>query len=301
MKILLTGAAGPAGKALAPQLVRHGVDVVRADMAGGDGIVEIPAARDPEFIRSIRNLVATENIDAVIPTVQEELSVFATFRLNVPILLSPAEAIEAADDKWLTYHLLNRSGISVPRSTTPDSIDATTLLWMGSPVISKPRKSRGGRGVLVHENPRAFELATLPDDAIIQEFAPGVEYAPNVFISNERTECVVLEKTELAHGLHGNAVSTTVVDEPEIAQLAIDAARAIGITGPADVDIRRRADGTPVVLEINARFGANSASAPVIAEAVLEALIRDTAVFRAESSAITHGVVDVGDPEAVSS
>lgn len=35
------------------------------------------------------------------------------------------------------------------------------------------------------------------------------------------------------------------------------------------MDIRRDADGTPVVLEVNSRFGANSASAPELLAAVL--------------------------------
>jgi carbamoyl-phosphate synthase large subunit len=36
-----------------------------------------------------------------------------------------------------------------------------------------------------------------------------------------------------------------------------------------DVDIRRRNDGKPVVLEINARFGANIRYAPEVFEAAL--------------------------------
>jgi carbamoyl-phosphate synthase large subunit len=35
------------------------------------------------------------------------------------------------------------------------------------------------------------------------------------------------------------------------------------------VDVRRRADGTPVILEINARFGANSHHAPEVLDALL--------------------------------
>jgi carbamoyl-phosphate synthase large subunit len=53
--------------------------------------------------------------------------------------------------------------------------------------------------------------------------------------------------------------------------LAISAAEALGFVGPLDIDIRRRADGTPVVLEINARFGANIAQAPRVLDAVLAA------------------------------
>jgi carbamoyl-phosphate synthase large subunit len=51
--------------------------------------------------------------------------------------------------------------------------------------------------------------------------------------------------------------------------VALAACQAIGLRGPADVDVRRRADGTPVVLEINARFGANLTHAPEVLDALL--------------------------------
>jgi len=56
---------------------------------------------------------------------------------------------------------------------------------------------------------------------------------------------------------------------PDVADLAVSAARAMGLYGPLDIDVRRRDDGTPVVLEINARFGANVARAPEVLEAML--------------------------------
>lgn len=270
MKVLLTGAGGPAGRALYPQLIAKGVRVTRVDMVPGIGVGQVPAARDPLFLKAISQIIASEGIDAIIPTVQEELPVFARAILPIPVLISSPDAVDTADDKWLTYHVLNRAGVATPISSTPESINTEILEIMGERVISKPRMGRGGRGVTVHENPHSWELAELPEGIIIQEFAGGVEYAPNVFISPNRTECVVLQKTELAHGIHGNAVSTEVVDDQEIADLAIKAAKTLGIFGPADVDIRRKDNGEPVVLEINARFGANSMKAPIILEAALE-------------------------------
>jgi carbamoylphosphate synthase large subunit len=47
------------------------------------------------------------------------------------------------------------------------------------------------------------------------------------------------------------------------------AARAVGLIGPLDIDIRRKSDGTPLVLEINARFGANIRYATEVFEAAL--------------------------------
>lgn len=296
MKILLTGAAGPAGRALYPELLRRGIEVVRADMVPGDGMVQVPAARDPNFLTVIGRLIESDGIDAILPTVQEELPVFAHAVIHIPVLISSPDAVEVADDKWLTYHVLNRAGIPVPRSTTPASVDTETLEWLGERVISKPRRGRGGRGVTVHESPKSWELAELPEDSIIQEFAGGAEYAPNVFVSDSRTECVVLKKTELAHGHHGNAVTTEIVHDPEIADLAIRAARAVGLYGPVDIDIRRRDDGVPVVLEINARFGANSAQAPIILDAVLDAYAKALPhLARDMSGSLRHST----DPEVI--
>ena len=85
----------------------------------------------------------------------------------------------------------------------------------------------------------------------------------------EQDVAVVLRKTGLKSGRHGNATGVERVQEPGIAELALGAARTLGLTGPVDIDIRLRNDGTPLVLEINARFGANSANAPEVLDAVL--------------------------------
>jgi hypothetical protein len=80
---------------------------------------------------------------------------------------------------------------------------------------------------------------------------------------------VVLEKLALRGGQVGNALAVRRVDDPDIGALAVAAGRALGLSGPIDVDIRRRGDGMPVVLEVNARFGANSACAPEVLDALL--------------------------------
>lgn len=135
--------------------------------------------------------------------------------------------------------------------------------------MSKPRVGRGGRGVTVrtHENGDC----RLADTHILQEFVPGIEYAPNLYLADDpdRDVVVVLEKTALAHGAVGNALQVDRVEAPDVADVTLAAARTLGLRGPADIDVRRRSDGTPVVLEVNARFGANSAHAPEVLDALL--------------------------------
>src|SRR5262249_27093422 len=128
---------------------------------------------------------------------------------------------------------------------------------LGWPCLSKPRVSRGGREVVVRAADEWMAVVALDDRYILQEFIPGADYAPNVCVERDGAAVVVvLEKTRLKEGIVGNAAEVRRVDSPDVAELAVSAARAMGLVGALDIDIRRRANGTLAVLEINARFGA---------------------------------------------
>ena len=89
---------------------------------------------------------------------------------------------------------------------------------------------------MLHENEAT--LAGLDDGHVLQEFIQSSEYAPNIYCNNGKSFAVVLKKTKLKQGVVGNALAVERVNEPDIAELAITAAKAIGLTGPADIDIR---------------------------------------------------------------
>ncbi len=152
------------------------------------------------------------------------------------------------------------------QARSPDDV-ASQVGW---PCLTKPRVGRGGREVTVWTEEEWPSLAALDDGYIVQEFASGADYSPNLFLGrNGDPVVVVLEKTKLKDGIVGNALEVERVVAPDVADLAVSAARAMGLHGPLDIDVRRRGDGTPVVLEINARFGANVARAPEVLEAML--------------------------------
>jgi carbamoylphosphate synthase large subunit len=228
-------------------------------------------ANDPNFVHELEKIAHKFRCDLVIPTVSEELPVLAE-KWNaglIPIVLSSLRSVHIADDKFATCGHLKFKGVSVPKYRLP-SWDMDGLGW---PLISKPRIGRGGRGVVLHESEAT--LAGLDDEYVLQEFVSSVEFAPNIYCNKGKTFAVVLKKTKLKQGIVGNALVVERVNEPEIEELAIRAAKAIGLTGPVDIDIRRRSDGTPVVLDINARFGANLVNAPEILDSALEDYIND--------------------------
>lgn len=281
MKILVTGVGGPAGRRVSELLLAEGHQVSGADMrnvafGGLDAFYKAPSAQAEGYLLWLAMIA--EDFDLVIPTVQEELPIVAAERETFPcrLLVGSKDAVVTAQDKYRTVQALTSAGVPVPRSALPQMLDSaeTVSAHLGWPCLSKPRNSRGGRNVTVYDTPHDYpSLAALDDTYIVQEFAPGAEYTVNLFVEDGCEVVIVLEKTALREGRTGNAVSVRRVASADAANIAVRAARAIGLTGPMDMDIRRRTDGTPLVLEINARFGANITHAPEILHAALQSKV----------------------------
>lgn len=287
LRTLVTGVGGPAGGSLARQLLSRGVPVIGTDSADihlpGVIVRKVPPANDPALPMVLRRIVAEHRIDLVVPTVSEELPVLASSdgKLGTAdVVLGAPRAIRSAGDKLLTARRLRACGVVVPDFALPSDFGdfASAVSALGSPVLVKPRVSRGGRGVRVLHSANAADWGRLDDRWIVQQFAPGTEYAPVVYradgVDRRLDLVVVLEKLALTGGAVGNATGVRRVADSAAADVsiaAIAAVQAIGLTGPADVDIRRLPDGRAAVLEINARFGANSAAAPELIDRVLTA------------------------------
>lgn len=283
-RVLVTGIYGPAGQALAGQLLDAGYELVGTDMACQSDdrmrVHKLPGANDPAMLGRLMDIVEREEIDLVIPTVSEELVQVGTVRhaFTAPVVLADGLGVARAEDKLFTMWHLAAHGVRIPRFATPDRFaDADQAMeFFGGPFVIKPRVSRGGRGVVVVDSPSDVEdWAALDPGQILQRFAPAEEYAPVVFLDPDGTadRTWVLRKTGLKEGRVGNAIGVELVADgvDDVADLALETARALDLAGPCDIDVRRLADGTPVVLEVNARFGANSAAAPELLSAVLAA------------------------------
>lgn len=286
MRIMITGANGPAGLALGDQLTGTEHTVIGVDMdatanAYFELIESICAAREPQMITQLQELVEAHQIDLLIPTVSDELPYVAAATEagvfgNTVVAIGPHQAVAAAHDKYLTMQALAAQHVSIPAFALPSEFSNLdeAIAALGTPLIIKPRVARGGRGVQVVEAGETIDWEALDDSLVLQEFASGIEYAPMVhhMLNEHEPLVVVVEKTELKEGRVGNAVSTELVSGPtveDVAEVAASAVRGMGLKGAIDLDIRRLPDGRPVVLEINARFGANSRRAPEILSSVI--------------------------------
>jgi carbamoylphosphate synthase large subunit len=280
--VLVTGAGGPSGKAAIHALKDKGFRVIAADMApaglGADAFATVLPATDPMYLEQLDDLLSFWDIDWLFPTVQEELVIVAeraaTYRKRgIAVYMANPGAVAICNDKWLTAQSLAAAGVAVPRSAIGESGPAA-ILPLGFPCVSKPRIGRGGRHVTVHDCvDTALHMRLAGTNLIWQQFMPGIEYDVLLMIQRNRPVseaiAVVFEKTSLREGRTGNALALKRVSAPDVADLALSAARALDLAGPLDMDIRRDVNGVAHVLEINARIGAHTYKAPEIFDAMV--------------------------------
>jgi carbamoylphosphate synthase large subunit len=307
-RVLITAAGTAAGLALAAQLRSRDIPFLGADsreLPAGAGFdaVRVPPATDPEMVPVLRRLVAREGITLVIPTASEELihlsAARAGFGREVRVIVGDPGPVAFANDRLFTAWRLRTAGVSVPRFGVPgDFADVDAALdAMDGMLVVRPRVPRNGGPAVIIDGSQHVDWAALPDGQIVQEYIPGAEYIPMVFgtpphngtapfvIVAERTTAVPGGAPEVRRALPGQGT--------DVGDLAMDAVRSLGLTGPVELEVRRRADGTPVVLDVSARFGASSGSAPELLDAVLASFNLPSfnpASFREGCGAFAHAV-----------
>lgn len=261
-RVLVTGAGGPAGVAVIRSLLRReGVTVFAADMDGwASGLYLVPTARrrlvepgaSEGFVDGLRALVASDAIDVVFSTVDVELPPLARRRDELGAVLA-APSIETLD-VTLDKFLLAERCAPLLRTPVTSLLDAEGIAekW-DFPVIVKPRRGAGSRGVRLVADRAALEAIGLDDALIIQEYLPGDEYSVDVIADATSHVIAAVPRTRTRVDSGVSIAGRTVHDEG-LESTASAVAAAIALTGVANVQLRRDSHGIPALLEVNPRF-----------------------------------------------
>jgi carbamoylphosphate synthase large subunit len=237
----------------------------------------MPGGRLPPSAARNRDILPA-HVSLLVPTISEELSAVSgagpRIRKKGCSLFTPTPKYSIiAGDKYLTARYLERHGVAAPRTMLREGADSAVALAeaFGFPMLAKPRFGRGGRGVTVYRSLR--ELAKEKRSGLVfQEFVPGEEFNANLFVhpAGQIQVNQMLRKTALKEGVVGNALAVEPARHAAATRLAAASVMAMRLSGPLDIDIRLRADGTPVILEINARPGANVLHTARVLQKLLE-------------------------------
>jgi carbamoyl-phosphate synthase large subunit len=261
--VLVTGVGGPAGVAVLRSLLRRkDAEVYAGDMDGwASGLYLVPADRrrilepglSATFVDGIRTLVEDDKLDVVISTVDVELPPLAAAResLGGAVLAAPSAAtLDVTLDKW---ELAQRCAplLRVPVTRLLNA-DGTALNW-DFPVIVKPRRGAGSRGVRLVPDRASLESIGSDESMIIQEHLPGEEFSVDVLAAGDGTVVAAVPRTRTRVD-SGVSIAGRTVHDDGLESTAAAVARAIGLQGVANVQLRRDSDGVPALLEVNPRF-----------------------------------------------
>jgi carbamoyl-phosphate synthase large subunit len=265
VRVMVTGVGGPAAVSVMKSLSADAsVSLIAADMdpwAAGLYLVRpeartlVPAGDDPHFADATLARCAAMGVDVLIPTCDAELRPLGKAReefrrAGIELLLAPDLALDVCLDKLA---LVERcvGHVPVPRTESLDKV-ADPESWT-YPVIVKPRRGSGSRGIsLVASSEELMHLDSSPD-LLVQEYLPGAEYSVDVLA--DVTSHVVASVPRVRERVDsGVSVAGRTVHDAELERFGAEVARATGLTYVANVQFRRDPAGTPALLEVNPRF-----------------------------------------------
>jgi carbamoyl-phosphate synthase large subunit len=282
--VCVTGAGGPAGfncirslaeSDLEPRIVAVDMDRKAPGLYHGShaGYV-VPPARSEDFVLALSRVLEREKADVLLPTVDEEIRalcrepVLENLSRVTGFILPPEEVAARALDKFVTVFTAKREGLPVPETVVVETLGGARerAEAVGYPLVAKPSRSRGARGVRYVHGPGDVEEAWRAaseegGQVLFQEYVSGPVFTIGIVADREGgiAASIVLRKTKEIPPSGGVAVAGVTVSNPELQDLGERYVRALEWVGPASVEVKMdERDGSYKLMEVNPRlFGYN--------------------------------------------
>jgi carbamoyl-phosphate synthase large subunit len=219
-----------------------------------DRAYAVPMSADPVYIDSIAAICAADDIGLVVPTIDDELPIFAAnvdrfTASGVFVAVSPVDATTACNDKLATCVRLRAAGVAAAATYLPDGLPAD----LAFPLFTKPRYGRGSVGAFRVESRRHLDFfldyVTQP---VVQEYLDGPEFTLDVFCDRDGQAISVVprERLVIRAGVMDRGRTS---DARSLIDLGLACTRVFHFIGPVNIQCRV-ARGVPTVFEINPRF-----------------------------------------------
>jgi D-alanine-D-alanine ligase len=197
--------------------------------------------------------------------------------VGIPYLGSSPVGHAIALDKVLSKILFQRDGLPTPDFWVFSGADED-ISGVHYPVIVKPKMEAVSFGVRVVRQESdlraaiAFVLSEFKQDALVEQFIPGREYAVSLVGNGESLEALPIVEIDLESDPDGIQTYEEKMHKPrkkicpvdidpfldaKLKQLSKDAFNALGLFDFARVDFRVTPNGNPYILEINSMASLN--------------------------------------------
>jgi carbamoyl-phosphate synthase large subunit len=218
----------------------------------------VPYSCEDHYISELLEISKKNNIDIIIPTVDEELRICSENKIlfqqyGITIIVSDPDTLDNCLDKYKFYEKLNAANISVAKTWLLN--DTLNIQQIPFPVIAKPVTGRGGRGIiLVHTREELEKLGKERENYIIQEYAEGIEYSVDTLSDFSGKAIVAVPRKRLE--VKGGVCWRGCIDQSQaIISESMRTVEELGIIGPACLQLILTKQGEIKIFELNPRIG----------------------------------------------
>ena len=262
--LLITGIGGDIAQSIAaiikqsrPEIRIIGVDMnlAHAGYLLVDKFFQVPAASSSTYLEHIKTLINTYAVDIVLPTSEQELSVFAPLIDELGenrCITAGKEIIDIGTDKLKTMNSIASLGIPVPWS-----VSVNTTLPVAFPCVFKAQTGSGSKNIFkVTDQEEATFLAKKFPNSIFQELLEpeDQEVTCAVYRTRDGRISVLQLLRKLTGGLTGWA---KVINNKEVFEMCEAIAKGVDLRGSINIQLRVTSSG-PRVFEINPRFSSTA-------------------------------------------
>lgn len=213
----------------------------------------VPRIDDPGYVPALQELCERHDVGAVVPLTDLDIEVLARARADgrLPQALVPDPEIAAATyDKYDTHLLLERLGFPSPPTVLPGQ-DPPSY-----PVMVKPRRGSGARSIHPARDAAqaAFFCEYVEEPVMVQRLMDGPELSIDL-LSDREGRCLNAIPRTMIESRGGESIKGTVIDDPELVDLARRLVERLGVRGPCTVQVFRDREIGLGITDVNTRFG----------------------------------------------
>jgi carbamoyl-phosphate synthase large subunit len=216
--------------------------------------VAVPRMDDPEYVPTLASLCEQHGVGAVLPLTDLDIEILARAleQGRLPALVPSAEVARATYDKYETHLLLGRLGLPSPPTVLPEE-DLEALSY---PVMVKPRRGSGARSIHLARDPAQarFFINYVDEPTMVQRAMNGPELSIDC-LGDRDGRCVNAIPRTMLESRGGESIKGQVVHDEELIELGRRAMQALGVRGPATIQVFRDPDVGLGITDVNTRFG----------------------------------------------
>jgi carbamoyl-phosphate synthase large subunit len=277
-RVLVTGVGAIIGQGIVRSLKGggHPVRIIGLDRSARppgpewcDAFIQKPTCdeRSESYLDFWRSLIRNERIDLVLPGLEVDMlfldgqrEMLAAARADCALGLNHGALIALAGDKWLMHRFEEDHGIPAIPTVIAAGWDEALAALGPAPILLKPRRGNGSRGVVRLHDREDFTYWTRKAEGpwMLQHIvgSDDEEYTVGSFgLGGGRAVAPIIMRRRLSGA--GNTQQAEVVEHPLIQDRVAAFNALLKPVGPTNYQFRVQ-DGEAYLLEVNPRFSSSN-------------------------------------------